>query len=230
MPVLKTAGQDLSRSSLSIQKLPFETNETMSLIMPLLQGSIFYKKFSSSQSLKQRSFDPLDAELFPPESCGYGIRFIQLDKSLKYLNIRQNLKNTIEFQIPVGDIFKPILPQTTLEIIKISKKAKKEGVRQTVSGFDKKNSSVSLMVKTGMLNKNSALYKQKCMDCSYLPFSIALHRMNTSRQSVNVTESTSSSMNHSRSSVGFEKSGRIELIATSYEVLKQWTVGINTLL
>lgn len=40
---------------------------------------------------------------------------------MQFLNIRQNLKNTIEYQIPLADIVKPILPQITMEIIKIKK-------------------------------------------------------------------------------------------------------------
>lgn len=65
-------------------------------LLPLLQGCLFYKKFSNRQSLYQNAFDPLKADKVPPENCGYGIRYIQLDRSLKFINIRQNLKNVIE--------------------------------------------------------------------------------------------------------------------------------------
>ena len=84
--------------------------DILPVIMPLLQGAIFYKQFSMRQSLNQLAFDPLNADQSPPEACGYGIRFIQLDTSLRYINIRQNLKNTIEYQIPLKDIIKPIIP------------------------------------------------------------------------------------------------------------------------
>jgi hypothetical protein len=58
--------------------------------MPLLEGSIFYKKFSNRQSLNlnENAFDPLKADRIPPEQCGYGIRLMQLDRSLKFINIR----------------------------------------------------------------------------------------------------------------------------------------------
>jgi|TARA_B110000285_G_C14637908_1_gene386322 hypothetical protein len=40
--------------------------------------------------------------------------------------------------------------------------------------FDNKVTSISHLAKIGVLNKNSDLYRQKCMDSSYFPFSIAL--------------------------------------------------------
>ncbi len=43
-------------------------------IIPLLDGAAFYKKFASTQSLNENAFDPLNADKFPPEVCGYGIR------------------------------------------------------------------------------------------------------------------------------------------------------------
>ena len=44
-------------------------------LLPLLDGTTFYKKFSSRQSLNENAFDPLHTEKYPPECCGYGIRF-----------------------------------------------------------------------------------------------------------------------------------------------------------
>ena len=58
---------------------------------------------------------------------------------------------------------------------------------------------ISHLAKIGIVNKNSELYRQKCLDSTYYPFSIAL------------------------------TNGRVELIATSYETLKNWIIGINLL-
>ena len=68
----------------------------------------------------------MKADKVPPESCGYGIRFMQLDPSLKFITIKQNLKNTTEFQVPIRDIVKPILPAITMEMIKIKKQIYKK--------------------------------------------------------------------------------------------------------
>ena len=150
-----------------------DSNPTFARLLPLLQGAIFYKKFSSRQSLKLNvnAFDPLNADKIPPESCGYGLRFIQLDQSLKYINIRQNLKNQIEYQIPITDILRPILPQITTEIIKIQKDKRYRNQKMDCSPsmleefliFEKKSTSISHLAKMGVLNKNSDLYRKKCM-------------------------------------------------------------------
>jgi hypothetical protein len=59
--------------------------------------------------------------------------------------------------------------------------------------------SISHLAKIGIVNKNSELYRQKCLDSGYYPFSIALTK------------------------------GRVELIATNYDTLKNWIIGINLL-
>lgn len=47
-------------------------------LKPLVDGMIFYKKFSVRQSLnsQMKTFDPLQADLVPPEMCGYGLRVL----------------------------------------------------------------------------------------------------------------------------------------------------------
>jgi hypothetical protein len=90
-------------------------------IVPLLDGAAFYKKFSSRQSLNENAFDPLNADKFPPENCGYGVRLFQLDKSLMCINVRMSLKIAVETSICLNEIVKPILPQTTMDIIRAQK-------------------------------------------------------------------------------------------------------------
>ena len=60
----------------------------MSRLVPLVDGQIFYKKFSTAQSMVQNAFDPLHAEKNPPEKCGYGIRLFQLQRDLKTVTVR----------------------------------------------------------------------------------------------------------------------------------------------
>ena len=71
-----------------------------------------------------------------------------------------------------------------------------------------------------MVNKKSDVYRQKCVESSYLPFSIAVTK--------GLDSSASTSIN-SRSSHK-DRTGRIDLIATSYETLKAWILGINMLI
>jgi hypothetical protein len=197
-------------------------------IVPLLDGAAFYKKFSSRQSLNENAFDPLNSDKFPPESCGYGIRLFQLDKSLMCINVRMSLKIAVETTIPLNDIVKPILPQTTMDIIRaqkhfinystnqnngVTRKGSRNGlISQSMCGINggakdlleeflilESKGSISHLAKIGIVNKNSELYRQKCLESSFYPFSIAL------------------------------TNGRVELIATSYETLKNWIIGLNLL-
>ena len=46
------------------------------------------------------------------------------------MNIRQHLKNSIEYKIPISDIVKPILPQITMEIIKVKKQHNKDSIKK----------------------------------------------------------------------------------------------------
>jgi hypothetical protein len=87
-------------------------------ILPLIQGATMYKKFSSNQLLKQRVFDPLNGKKNSPDMWGYGIRHFRLDPSLSYIEIRQHMKSNIDHTINVNDIVKPIIPHTTIDIIK----------------------------------------------------------------------------------------------------------------
>ena len=77
-----------------------------------------YKKFSSHQLLGDKAFDPLNYENYTPDMCGYGVRNIRLDPTLSYIEIRPTLKSAIEWTVQVEDFIKPILPHTTMDIIK----------------------------------------------------------------------------------------------------------------
>jgi hypothetical protein len=56
------------------------------------------------------------------------------------------------------------------------------------------------MKESGHVQRSSEDYIRRCRECNYYPFSIILNQ-----------------------------SGRIEIVAQSYEVFKTWTTGINTL-
>ena len=60
----------------------------------------------------------MHAEKSPPEQCGYGIRMLQLSQDLQTITVKQSLRNSVELTISVSKILKPIVPQTTLDIIK----------------------------------------------------------------------------------------------------------------
>lgn len=95
-------------------------------ITPLLEGAEFYKKFSQTNSLKSQTFDALDTVKHPPESCGYGVRYFRLHKTLVKINVRQPLKPGFESMIQIDQIIAPIIPQSTKSILKVQKKLETE--------------------------------------------------------------------------------------------------------
>ena len=167
-----------------------------------------YKKFSTTHLLQQKVFDPLNSKELTPDMCGYGVRNFRLDPTLSYIEVRQHLKASIEYTINVDDIIKPILPHTTIDIIKFQNysfhQSGEGNIRLNNQIFEDYsifhlNGNISNLVKAGIINKNSTLYRQKCLESRYYPFSLVL------------------------------ANERIELIATSYDVLNQWVIGLNLL-
>ena len=191
------------------------------------EGADVYKKFSSVQSLKAPSFDALCGEARPPEECGYGLRFISLSSDLQNLMVRQNQRSQTHYTVPVKNILRVIIPTETLRIIRTQKENHEGNEVSKQDDLHLKNwnrrfgdldeslgnlignlgvvegvgPSVNLMVKNGILNRECAIYRAKCMACNYYPFSFALC-----------------------------EEGRLDFISTSYKCLKEWAVGLNALI
>lgn len=135
---------------------------------------------------------------------------------------------------------KPIIPQITLDIIKAKKQRSKE--RSTAkksrhpkdhvlehASRDRESANISHLVKIGVIDKNSKAFQDKCAECVYFPFSIALHSQSAENSSRALTSASVSHDSVACFNAGIQE-GRVELIATSYDVLKAWIVGINMLI
>ena len=64
------------------------------------------------------SFNPLNANSFPPEACGYGIRELKLSTNLISLKF-STLQRKKDVTVKVSDIVRVIIPQSTSEIVKV---------------------------------------------------------------------------------------------------------------
>lgn len=135
-------------------------------IAPILEGGELYKKFSQRSSLKQKVFDPL--EKYSPESCGYGIRYFRLNRALDRVDIKQPLKSGVDNCILVDSIHAPIIPQQTLDIIKVQRRG------ETSDGLDEEDYKYEEMKERGLLNPNSIVFQSRAKACNFYPFSIAL--------------------------------------------------------
>ncbi len=174
---------------------------------PLLEGRYLFKKFTTTQSLKKAAFDPLAGETNPPEACGYGMRCIRLHPSMDKIELKHAFKPGTEMSISFATILRPIVPQVTMDILRVQKRL-----------FDNQNSSNFMdgrinLGDNSLLNFSSnPMFMQqqkigpnsrldKYMNCSYYPFSILL-----------------------------EKGGRLDFVAPNYDVFKEWINGLNYLL
>ena len=139
-------------------------------IMPLLEGTEIYKKFSQRNSLTKHAFDPLDSQKTPPESCGYGVRYFRLHKSLTRIDVRQPLKPGFDTSLSLDSIMAPIIPQNTMSILKVQKKIKDSDVNSSGNNSE----LYDRMKQRGVLDTKSTVFKERALVCSYYPFSIAL--------------------------------------------------------
>lgn len=171
---------------------------------PLLEGACLFKRFSNYTSLKKAAFDPLNPEENPPESCGYGMRHIRLNKDFDKFEIRHAFKPGVEALLQLENFVRPVVPQITTDILKIQKRLSedKTGLAAKAS---KLNHSFEVYghveSKNYLLQRNGDLSLEQYLGCTHYPFSILL-----------------------------EKGGRIDFIAPSYQDFRQWIDGLNMLI
>ena len=169
-------------------------------VLPLLDGSEIYKKYSRTNSLKQKAFDPLMVSEYPPDVCGFGLRTFRLKRNLREIDVKQGLKGVVETTFPIDQIHAPMIPQSTMSILKTQKKLIKRKPPTKVL-IENLNLRYREMKDGGFVNVNSQIYEEKCRDCSMYPFSIVLSH-----------------------------SGRIEIVAPTYYTFKTWVNGLNALI
>ncbi len=90
---------------LDADNVSLEELELFRKIRPLLEGSHFYKKFTSS-SIRQQSFDPRLCYQKPPEQCGFGIRFLRLNINRKCIEVLTVQKASVERATCISNILK----------------------------------------------------------------------------------------------------------------------------
>mgnify|MGYP000249801636 CR=1 FL=1 len=128
-------------------------------VIPLIKGSTLYIKLSEHSTV----FDALSADKSPPESCGYSVRCLSLHKSLTKLEVKQRFKQTPESSISLANVVAPVIPQSTMNILRVQNKR-----FQAESQHNEKFAEIKEN------DPQSRVYKQKCLECSFYAFSINL--------------------------------------------------------
>jgi len=85
----------------------------------LIMGANLYKKSTIANS---RVFDPLNSVKYPPDRCGYGVRYISISIDLKSLIIKQSKEGKNFYKIDLETIRKPKVSKETTELLKEKEK------------------------------------------------------------------------------------------------------------
>jgi len=134
------------------------------------------------------------------------MRSIKLNRNLDRIEIKHPYKPGVELNISFGTILRPIVPQVTMDILRVQKKVLES--QNPISYVDGRLSigdaysnmgSKPVILLQPKISGNVRL--EKYMNCTHYPFSILL-----------------------------EKGGRLEFVAPNYEVFKDWINGLNYLL
>lgn len=90
-------------------------------LKPLLSGLSLYKKFDSkSMSSRTIAFDPFKADKYPPENCGYALRYFKLLSESKVIAIKkQSSSYHCETKLPLTSLVGIFLGQSSKEILKV---------------------------------------------------------------------------------------------------------------
>jgi hypothetical protein len=139
-------------------------------ILQLLEGTIVYKQFKTKST---QVFDPLEASVYPPESCGYSVRKLKINKHLSKIEIRQVGKSGVESSIMIEHIISVIVPGLTNEIIKAKAKAL-DDLQNSLEKREELNKAYRNMKLMGKVDYNSQAFICKAKETSLLPFFVNL--------------------------------------------------------
>jgi len=190
-----------SRYKIDTTICPIREMQLFDSIKTLLEGMLIYKKYTTQNLLKERAFDPLHSQKYPPESCGYGKRFFVYNPNTNKIEVRiPNKMNVSELILPISQIQRIIVPNETKKIIKAQRLS---GTIVMAKGGDfmldddKKGE--------GKLDKlwrdtDNGVFIEQCKNVNYYQFSILTNDK------------------------------RIELIADSYTIFKYAVQALNQLL
>ena len=138
-------------------------------VLPLIEGTVMYKKFKTRNA---QSFDPLEASIYSPDACGYGIRKMKITKQLSKIEIRNVGKAGVESSIMIDKIISVVIPAITNEIIKAkNKNTLFENSMEKAEEYDK---AYRVMKTAGNVNFNSEAFVFKAKETNFFPFYLCL--------------------------------------------------------
>ena len=114
-------------NNLSDISIPNRNSTLIQKIRPLINGLNIYKRFDNVNLtlLHRKNFNPLKADKFPPDECGYIIRIFKLNIKKETLEIKkpeQKSNNHYETSISIYDIEDIFLGELASKLLKVKEK------------------------------------------------------------------------------------------------------------
>ena len=107
--------------------IPNKNSTLIQKIRPLINGLNIYKRFDNVNLtlLHRKNFNPLKADKFPPDECGYILRIFKLNPKKETLEIKkpeQKSNNHFEMSISIFDIEDIFLGEYASKLLKVKEK------------------------------------------------------------------------------------------------------------
>ena len=153
-----------SKNSSQLEKTIFSS------ISVLLEGQIIFKKFNIKSNY---IFDPLEASVVSPESCGYSRRKISLNKQLTKLEIRIVGKPGVESSIMIDSIVAVSSLKLTSEMIK-ARKGATTAADSSLEALAKYAKDYSEMKLRGTIDYKSSAFIVQSKEATHFPFYLCL--------------------------------------------------------
>lgn len=168
----------------------------------ILEGTVLYKKYASQHSLKDKVFDPLLSQKYPPESCGYGKRLFAYNPDSSRFEFRIVKKfGVADSSIHLSDVKRVVVPNETKLMIKAQKGIGAISINESMSMEMSKEKEEMKKPETKLAkNEENESFREQCLAAHFYPFSI------------------------------LAKENRIELIADSYASFTYTIQAINEII
>ncbi|OMJ67792.1 hypothetical protein SteCoe_34947 [Stentor coeruleus] len=138
-------------------------------ISSLLEGIVLYKKF---QSKSVENFDPLEHQVTSPESCGFSMRKMKLNKQLTKIEVRHIGKTGVESNLMLDSIVSISPFSLTSALIKAQQASLMYD--NSLEAMAQYSREYREMKYSGKINYSSIAFIAKAKDTHFYPFYLVL--------------------------------------------------------
>ncbi len=192
-----------SRYMIDVDKCSVKEVQLFEAVRLLLEGVYVDRKYKKQTSLKEKTFDPLQSNKFPPEVCGFGKRFLSYNPAASRFEFRVLKKPfTVDHYVSLFDLKQVVVPGETRQIIRAQRAlgsivGEARSVELSLTRDGERKEGEQRLDRLARSEENE-LFREQCASIRFYPFSI------------------------------LAKDSRIELVAETYPVFKTVTQMLSS--